>query len=74
MSRPKLNINHVWVLEEILPYEGSEILGIFVNPEVAKEGRKGWWQTPEGDFSTAPRGRTSYEPFFAVTKYQIRTK
>lgn len=74
MSRPKLNVNHVWVLEEIIPYDGSEIIGVFVDPEVAKAGRKGWWQTPDGDFSTSPRNNSSFEAFFALTKYQIRTK
>lgn len=72
MARPKLEVNHVWILEEVVPYEGSEIIGVAIDPEVLKADRTGWWQTPEGDWSTAPKV-DRFETFFLLTKHQIRT-
>lgn len=73
MARPKLNVTHVWILEEVIPYDGSITVGVFVDVELAKEGRKGWKLLDDGDWSTAP-DKPGYESFFVLTKHQIRTK
>jgi hypothetical protein len=76
MSRPRLEVNEVWILEEVLPYEGNIMLGAFFDPEVAKGERKGRWrQDSDGDWTTQPdQEGWPKNPFFLLTKHTIRTK
>lgn len=73
MPKPKLEVNEVWILEEVLPYEGSWVQGVFADVEVAKAGHKGWRQLPDGDWTTAPIKESTKE-FFTATKHAIRRK
>lgn len=85
MSRPKLEVNEVWILEEVMPYDGSEILGVFVDPEIAMKGRddKGRWEKVHdrrtGQFlhwSTQPASDSfgASREFYLLTSYPVRSK
>ena len=81
MSRPKLEVNEVWILQEVMPYEGTEILGVFFDPEVAKKDRKGTWRkmTDTADGSTfwstkTERHSARYEPWLVLDQHPVRTK
>lgn len=72
MPRPKLKVEEVWILQSVIPYDGSEIIGVFFDLDVAKRDRK-WHQEPSGDWSTtSPDG--NYGQFFLLSKHTIRTK
>lgn len=78
MARPKLQVNEVWILQEVMPYEGNEILGVFFDPKVAMDGRgdKGRWQkvTDDGETWWSTRHGDSYESFYLLTQHTVRTK
>lgn len=73
MTRPKLEVNAVWILQEVTPYDGSSIEGVFFDLDVAKGGRKGWREVTNGDWTTA-NPHDSFATFYLVTKHSIRTK
>ena len=79
MSRPKVKIDGntvVWILEHVMPYDGSYTLGVFLDPEVAKKGRtdKGKWElNSEGNWSTRT-SRDEYLEFYLLTKHPVRVK
>ena len=77
MTRPKLQVNDVWILQEVIPYDGSSIEGVFFDVEVAKRGRGKWtYVQNEGEegFWTTNSKADSYEMFFLLTKHPVRTK
>lgn len=80
MSRPRVKLDNaqVWVLEEVVPYEGSTILGIFLDIEVAKADRPGRWTHVQSDgedvWTTHRDGGRMTDNFFLITPYVVRTK
>lgn len=74
MSRkPPLAVKTVWILEEVTPYEGSEILGVFVDLALAKKDRPGTWSlTPDGESWYTRPSRSDMEPFYLLTKHSVR--
>ena len=79
MTRPKLEVNEVWILQEIFPYEGSTILDVFYDIEVAKKARpdvKHWHPVPlaPDSLSSVPNIGQSFEAFYYISKHTIRTK
>lgn len=81
MARPKLEVNEVWILQEVMPWEGNTILGVFFDPEVAKSGResRGKWRRErdphEGDdYWTTRNPKDDLASFYLITRHPIRTK
>lgn len=76
MSRPKLSVTHVYILQFVIPYEGSEIMKVCATLETAQNGRK-WYKergaTGEVTWSTDPPGTDSYEGFYLITKHQVQS-
>lgn len=83
MSRPKLEVNEVFILSECLPYEGDSIIGVFISPEAAMDARpngKGRWKKVTHDGETywttghLPGEEMHKDPWFIVGGYPVRTK
>lgn len=75
MARPKLQVNHVWVLTRIVPYDGSETIGVFSDDAAPRQDRRGggmWVKHSDGTWSTL-RATDSFQPFHHLEKFQIRT-
>jgi len=74
--KPRLAVESVWILEEVLPYEGNEILGVFIDPMKAQKDRRGRWSRkvdPEsGEFWTTRTDSTGMNPFYLLTKHPVR--
>jgi hypothetical protein len=49
MARPKINVTAVWVLQKVLPYDGSEILNVYLDPDevMAEHTQYGAWKYDE---------------------------
>jgi hypothetical protein len=78
-KKVRLEVNDVWILEEVLPYEGSTILGVFYDPEVAKDARPDVkrWYTPATDqtsLCSVAEPMSTYEAFYYISKHSVRTK
>lgn len=77
MSRPKLEVTEVWILEEVLPYEGSEIVNVYFDVEAAKNdpqvpARARWRKREDAGWTTRPtHPQNVMTEFFAITKYPI---
>lgn len=78
--RQKLEVNEVWILQEVIPYEGSSIISVFADVATAKASRpsvKRWYEDSTGGFLSKQPTTRSYEEFFVffvITKHMIRTK
>jgi len=69
-------VNAVWILQEVTPYEGNEILGVFVDPQVAMGTREGrWFQvTIDGDTFWRTGNIGGFDPFYLLTEHPLRSK
>lgn len=76
MSRPKLDVNDVWILNEVMPYEGSTILGVFADVNVGKSRRGRWYVTTDGNWTTRRPGTDSMsmDVFFTLTQHPVLTR
>ena len=78
MSRPKLEVNEVWILEEVTPFEGSEVLGVFATATLAQQHDptvKRWYQSTDNrDHFTSRSGyKGGYEPFLVINKHPVHS-
>lgn len=74
MGKPKLAVSEVFVLQEVFPWEGTDIIGVFASLEAAKEARPGQWrQRPQGDWTTS-RSEDELSPSYFIAKYPVRSK
>lgn len=79
MTRPKLTVDKVFILEEIVPYEGSEIIGVFTTPDAAMIS-----QAPRDKWTVITRlGKTGYttrpdvsdfSEYYLVTEHSVRAR
>lgn len=79
--RRRLEVNHVWILEQVTPYEGSETLGVFIDDDVARSTRKdqAWHKVHDRETDQFTHWSTAPEPmgmgsFLILTQYPVRTK
>lgn len=78
MARQKLAVPEVFILQEVLPYEGSEIIDVFTTPEAAMDMRPGRWKkvtNDEGTYWTTRRESSGrMDPWFVINSYTVRSK
>lgn len=78
-KRAKPTAQVVYLLEEVLPYEGSETIGIFASPELAMKDRRGTWTEVRNDgeryWTNQPldwRLNRPLEPYLHLTEWNVR--
>ena len=49
MTKPKVNVTQVWILQKVIPYDGSEILNVYLDPDevMAAHTGLGAWKYDE---------------------------
>jgi len=72
----------VWVVEEVAPYDGSEVVGVHASLEGAKEAHLGWtsydrrpgwrWRLDGERWTNAPRTRDSAATLLMITEHEVR--
>lgn len=71
-KRPKLEVNTVYILEEVIPFDGTTIQGVYVDLEVAKARRPGVWRLDvHGDWHTQEHDDT--KTFYVITTHNVLT-
>jgi len=74
----KLAVEEVFILQEIFPYDGSEIIDVFTTPEAAMDQRPGRWTKVTNDeatyWTTEREGDRPPSPYLLVNSYPVRTK
>ena len=66
-----------FILEDVFPYEGSEILGVFTTPEAAMLTRPGLWTSVTNEHGVTywtTRASDRFEPHLLVTQHEIKEK
>jgi len=65
-----------FILEDVFPYDGTEILGVFTTPEAAMLTRPGLWTSVTNEHGThwTTQKNDDAQPYRVVTRYEIREK
>jgi hypothetical protein len=72
MSRPKLTVTEVFIVSDVIPYEGSDVIAVHATLEGAKKDREGpWTETTAGVWSNHGR-RDDYKGFLIIERQEIR--
>lgn len=75
-GKPKINVTQVWILQKDVPYDGSEILNVYLDPEEAKKAHTGLgsWHYDEKEDNYYTSGfspEDKHGNYFLLTRHPI---